>query len=383
MIASLGSFGVFGLVATLLDTVSAQKDDLGSKYPEVLFKLPNYQGVTIVAPSNAAFENIPGTQLNAIWNESDPSIAVPILEYHILQGTVSTDALVSGPSVLRSSLLQDSAWTNVTGGQNVLVNKQPGDVIVFTSSEGIRTTQVEGDIKFAGGLVQVVDNLLIPPARLENTTESFKLPAFLGALYAAKLIPAISNEKNVTIFAPRNEAFQRIAGSVKNMDSNAVKKFLNYHVVPGRVLASSDLKNGTNLTTLASQSLRTIRSGNNLFLNSAQIIQPDILIANGIMHIIDNVLNPDVPSNPSPDAASQPPVFPESSASGLPFTTALPCTVSCPVTTSSATLTGTAARTASTTGVRSTTSPGLAAPRCTGLNAGVAVGLLAGIAALV
>lgn len=296
---------------------------------------------------------------------------------------MSTDALVSGPSVLRSSLLQDSAWTNVTGGQNVLVNKQPGDVIVFTSSEGIRTTQVEGDIKFAGGLVQVVDNLLIPPARLENTTESFKLPAFLGALYAAKLIPAISNEKNVTIFAPRNEAFQRIAGSVKNMDSNAVKKFLNYHVVPGRVLASSDLKNGTNLTTLASQSLRTIRSGNDLFLNSAQIIQPDILIANGIMHIIDNVLNPDVPLNPSPDAASQPPVFPESSDSGLPFTTALPCTVSCPVTTSSVALTGTAARTASTTGVRTTTSPGLAAPRCTGLNAGVAVGLLAGIAALV
>lgn len=30
MIASLGAFGVFGLVATLLDTVSAQKDDLGT-----------------------------------------------------------------------------------------------------------------------------------------------------------------------------------------------------------------------------------------------------------------------------------------------------------------------------------------------------------------
>ncbi|KAK1533184.1 fasciclin domain-containing protein [Colletotrichum paranaense] len=397
MLSALVQAGLFAL-SFLIETVAAQGDDLGSvlqsqsnlstyynliksnfqqKYPEVILKLPNYDGVTIVAPSNSAFDNIPGTQLNGIWNESDASIAVPILEYHILQGTVSTGALESGPTVLRSSLLLNKAWTNVTAGQNVLVNKQPGDVIVFTSSEGIRTTQVEGDIKFAGGLIQVVDNLMIPPARLENTTDSFKLPAFLGALYAANLIPSMSEEKNVTIFAPRNEAFQRVAGSLNSLDETALKKFLNYHVVPGRILASSDLKNGTNLTTLATEDISVIRSGNNLFLNSAQIIQPDILVANGIMHIIDNVLNPDAPSmTPNPSAATQAPAYPESSASGLPFTTAIPCTVSCPVTTT-ASPTVASAR-SSTMGVRTTTSPGAAVR--TGVAAGAA--LLAGLAAL-
>ncbi|GKT62869.1 fasciclin domain-containing protein [Colletotrichum tofieldiae] len=392
MLSALLPAGLFGLLS-LIDPTAAQQDDLGSvlqsksnlstyynlikKYPEVILKLPSYDGVTIVAPSNAAFENIPGTQLNGIWNESDPSIAVPILEYHILQGTVSTGALESGPSVLRSSLLQNPTWTNVTGGQNVMVNKQPGDVIVFTSSEGIRTTQVEGDIKFAGGLVQVVDNLLIPPVRLENTTESFKLPAFLGALYTAKLLPSLSERKNVTIFAPRNEAFQRVAGSLKELDKDAVKNFLNYHVVEGQILASSDLKNGTSLSTLASQNLNVIRSGNNLFLNSAQVVQPDILLANGIMHIVDNVLNPDMAAaTPNPTAVSQAPVFPESSASGVPFTSAIPCTVSCPVTTT-ATPTAAASTRASTTGIRTTTSPGAAAR--TGVAAGAA--LLAGLAA--
>ncbi|KAL0764943.1 hypothetical protein CaCOL14_012749 [Colletotrichum acutatum] len=392
MLSTLVQAGLFAFSFSI-ERVAAQEDDLGSvlqsqsnlstyynlikKYPEVILKLPNYDGVTIVAPSNLAFDNIPGTQLNGIWNESDASIAVPILEYHILQGTVSTGALESGPSVLRSSLLLNKAWTNVTTGQNVLVNKQPGDVIVFTSSEGIRTTQVEGDIKFAGGLIQVVDNLMIPPARLENTTESFKLPAFLGALYAANLIPSISEEKNVTIFAPRNEAFQRVAGSLSSLDETALKKFLNYHVVPGRILASSDLKNGTNLTTLATEDISVIRSGNNLFLNSAQIIQPDILVANGIMHIIDNVLNPDAPTmTPNPSAVTQAPAYPESSASGLPFTTAIPCTVSCPVTT---TASPTVAPTrSSTVGVRTTTSPGAAVR--TGVAAGAA--LLAGLAAL-
>ncbi|GJC97703.1 fasciclin domain-containing protein [Colletotrichum higginsianum] len=383
MLSSPLKAGVFSLLS-LAGLVAGQQDDLGSvlqsksnlstyynlikKYPEVILKLPSYDGVTasfpensnpknIIAPSNAAFENIPGTQLNGIWNETDPSIAVPILEYHILQGTVSTSALESGPSVLHSSLLQNPAWTNVTGGQNVMVNKQPGNVTVFTSSEGIRTTQVEGDIKFAGGLIQ--------------------LPAFLGALYTARLLPSLSERKNVTIFAPRNEAFQRVAGSLRDLDEDAVRNILNYHVVTGRILASSDLKNGTNLTTLSRQDLNVIRSGNNLFLNSAQIVQPDILLANGILHIVDNVLNPNAASaTPDPTAVSQLPVFPESSASGLPFTSAIPCTVSCPVTT---TATPTAASTtASTTAIRTATSPGAAAR--TGVAAGAA--LLAGLAAL-
>ncbi|OLN96447.1 Fasciclin-like arabinogalactan protein-like protein 2 [Colletotrichum chlorophyti] len=393
MLSLLLPSSLFGL-ATLISPATAQ-NDLGSvlqsksnlstyynlikKYPEVILKLPSYDGVTIVAPSNAAFENIPGTRLNGVWNESDPSIAVPILEYHILQGTVSTKALELGPTVLRSSLLQNTAWTNVTGGQNVLVNKQPGDVIVFTSSEGIRTTQVEGDISFAGGLIQIVDNLMIPPVRLENTTESFKLPAFLGALYAAKLLTSLAEEKNITIFAPRNEAFQRVAGSLKDFDEDAIKGFLDYHVVPGKILASSDLNNGTNLPTHASPDLHVIRSGNNLFVNSAQVVQPDILLANGIMHIIDNVLSPDVPSaRPNPDVVSQAPVYAESSASVLPFTTAIPCTVSCPVTTTASA--GTTTRASTTGAVRTTTSPGAAA-KCTGMAAGAV--MLAGIAALV
>ncbi|KAK1987668.1 fasciclin domain-containing protein [Colletotrichum cereale] len=393
MFSALLSAGLLGLMS-LIDAAGAQQDDLGKvlqsqsnlstyynlikKYPEVILKLPSYDGVTIVAPSNAAFENIPGTQLNGIWNESDPSIAIPILEYHILQGTVSTGALESGPSVLRPSLLQNPAWTNVTGGQNVMVNKQPGDVIVLTSSEGIRTTQVEGDIRFAGGLIHVIDNLLIPPAKLENSTESFGLSAFLGALYAARLLPSLSEKKNVTIFAPRNEAFQRVAGSLKDLDEDAVRDLLNYHVVKGRILASSSLENGTSLSTLADQNLNVIRSGNNLFLNSAQVVQPDILLANGIMHIVDNVLNPDMASAvPNPTAISQAPVYPESSASEMPFTSAIPCTVSCPVTTT-ATPTAAASIRTSSTAIRTTTSPGAAAR--TGVAAGAA--LLAGLAAL-
>ncbi|KAH6689517.1 FAS1 domain-containing protein [Plectosphaerella plurivora] len=282
-------------------------------YPDILLKLPNYGGVTIVAPSDKAFENIAGTPLNEIWDPKNASIAVPILEYHILQGTISTGALVSGPSVFKRTLLTSKQWTNVTAGQNVVVNKQPGEVIIFSSAQGARTTQTKGDMRFAGGLLHIVDNLLIPPTRLEQTLEAFSLDSFLGALHAAEMLPAIAEQQNITIFAPRDEALALVGGTLSNLDPDALARVVGYHLVPGRILSSAELTNGTRLDTRSGNgAIPTVRrSGNDLYVDSARVVQPDILVANGVLHVIENVLNPDAGGVvPNPEAATQAPVWP-------------------------------------------------------------------------
>ncbi|KAL7800028.1 FAS1 domain-containing protein [Trichoderma ceciliae] len=329
-----------------LGSVLASNKDLSTyyaliqKYPDVLLQLPSYAGVTIIAPSNEAFKNIPYTALNGIWDPTDKATTVPLLQYHILQGTVATAALATGPTYVRSTLLTSSRYTNVTSGQNVLIAKQPGDTVVFTTSMGTRCTLIEGDIAFQGGLIQVVDNLLVPPTRIQNTTEAFGVPNFLGGLYAGKLIPKVSYEQNITVFAPVDSAFASVGGSLKHLDAKAIGRIMGYHIVPNQVLVSSSLTNGSRLQTLAEnaagtapESLVIRQAGNNKYVNSAQIVQPDILLANGIMHLISNVLNPDADAAiPNPTAVTQAPVFPVSTARN-PFTSALPCTVSCPVTT--------------------------------------------------
>ncbi|EGR46759.1 uncharacterized protein TRIREDRAFT_65522, partial [Trichoderma reesei QM6a] len=253
----------------------------------------------IIAPSNEAFKNIPYTALNGIWNPDDKATTVPLLQYHVLLGTVTTAGLDTGPTYVRSTLLTSPRYTNVTFGQNVLIAKQPGDTVVFTTSMGTRCTLVEGDINFQGGLVQIVDNLLIPPSRIENTTKAFNVPNFLGGLYASKLMPKISDEKNITVFAPVDGAFASVGGSLKHLDARALARIMGYHVVPNQVLVSSALTNGSRLETLAKnaagtapESLVVRQAGNNKYVNSAQIVQPDILLANGIMHLISGVLNP-------------------------------------------------------------------------------------------
>lgn len=343
----------------------------------------------IVAPSNKAFENIPYTALNEVWDPEDESKTVPLLQYHILQGTVNTAALEIGPSVVRPTLLTSAQHTNVSSGQNVLVSKQSADTIIFTTSMGTRCTLVEADIAFQGGLVQVVDNLLIPPARLDETSEAFQIPDFLGALYAASLMPEVAERRNVTVFAPQNEAIEAVGGFLEDLDAEELARVMKYHVVPGRVMASSDLSNGSRLETLArdtaaggdaeslpAESLLVRVAGNNKYINSAQILQPDILIANGILHLVSNVLNPDADGvAPNPDLASQAPVFPVTTAQD-PFTSALPCTVDCPITTSASPTADDDSAATTTALIMGDTED--AAPRCTARAARVAaLGLVA------
>lgn len=224
----------------------------------------------------------------------------------------------------------------------MLINKQPGDAIVLTSSMGTRCTVLESDIAFQGGQIQMIDNLLIPPAKLSETVPNFQAQSFVAALYAAGLMPDVDDRHNVTVFAPHDAAMDLVGGSLEKLNSTkALARVMAYHVVPDEIISSANLANGTVLETLSSNGngsngLSVRQEGNNKFVNSAQIVQPDILIANGILHLISDVLNPDMPSVvPNASVATQPPVFPVSVASH-PFSSALPCTTDCPTSTETA-----------------------------------------------
>lgn len=97
----------------------------------------------ILAPNNDAFDKIPYTRLNNAFANNDQDTIVNVLEYHILQGTKMAAQLVPGTPVFLPTLLNDPAWSNVTGGQYVENVKQAGDVVVFVSGQGSRSTLTE------------------------------------------------------------------------------------------------------------------------------------------------------------------------------------------------------------------------------------------------
>ena len=294
-----------------------------------------------------------------------------------------------GDSAYASTELTDDKYTTVTGGQHLILTKQPGGEVVFTSGFAQRGTVVVEDLKFDKGLVQIVDSVMRVPESLEATARRAytDLEAFVGALYTADLMDEVTKQKDITIFAPRNAAFQQLAGTFGKMDKETLKRVLRYHIVPGQESHIWELKNTTVLNTADTGNHITItRHTNFIYVNSAEIIQTDILISNGLVHMIDNVLNP-LENDARPDTtrtAAQVPVFTlqGDTATGTtvptPFTSALPCTASCPVTGATNAPTGTAATNTQAAGTSKSTNAGVA-PRCTGLvGAGVGVGLAVG-----
>jgi len=184
--------------------------------------------------------------------------------------------------------------------------------------------------------VQVIDSLLIPPTQLMNTTAAFNLTSFEGAIYAAKKMDTLSVTPNVTIFAPQNAAFQALGPAISNMTSDELSSVIDYLTIPNLVF-STDLKNGSKFATKQGGNLTVLHVGNNVYVNAAQLLASDNLIANGVLHIIDNVLNPLGPdAKPDPNIGTQLPVFASASSVGnLPFTSAIPCTSDCPVSSTS------------------------------------------------
>jgi len=118
----------------------------------------------------------------------------------------------------------------------------------------------------------------------------------VAAIKQAELVTALSNAGPFTVFAPTNEAFNKLpAGTVESLmkdDKKAdLQNILQYHVTLSAMKAESfhdgqilGMVNGDNVTV-------NVKDGKVTLNNSAHIIA-SIPASNGMIHVIDAVLLP-------------------------------------------------------------------------------------------
>src|ERR1700691_659106 len=144
---------------------------------------------------------------------------------------------------------------------------------------------------------------------VENAVNSADHTTLVAAVKAAGLVETLEGPGPFTVFAPTNEAFNKLpAGTVDTLlkpDNKAtLTKVLTYHVVPGR-LSSNDLLrmiregNGTaELTTVEGGKLWvTLHDGKHIELKDekgdmAMVTIANVFQSNGVIHVIDSVLMP-------------------------------------------------------------------------------------------
>ncbi len=140
-------------------------------------------------------------------------------------------------------------------------------------------------------------------AAVLDTAANGTLTTLSDALEATNLFGALAGAAKVTIFAPNNDAFDELLDELGVADLNALVAELTADgvtgVLQGHVVADSlgaaeadAAAGGAALATLNSNETITItKEGENLFVNGAQILTTDIKIANGVIHVIDSVIN--------------------------------------------------------------------------------------------
>ncbi|KAK4452198.1 FAS1 domain-containing protein [Podospora aff. communis PSN243] len=261
------------------------------RFPDVFSDLPE-QGVTVIAPNDFAFGKVGN------WGDKTIEGIKASLRYHVIKAKapIIVGAIPKGDSLSASTALDDPEWSNVTDGQQVILTKQPGGEVILTSGFATRGTVVVEDILFENGIVQIVDSVMHVPEPLESTARNAysDIAAFLETLHATGLAENLASARDVTILAPHNAAFQHHAGTLHETTHDDLKRILRYHIIPGAVLHSWEFQNGSYLASAEENKSMTItRVGNWIFANSAQFLQTDILISNGIVHMVDDILNLD------------------------------------------------------------------------------------------
>lgn len=164
--------------------------------------------------------------------------------------------------------------------------------------------QTEGAEKAAVAAPAAAKGDIVETAKAAGTFNTF-----LKAVEATNLTSVLKTSKNLTVFAPTDEAFASLpAGELEKMmlpeNRAALQKLLTYHIINTRV-DSTKLKGAKGaLPTVAGASVELDGSGRGLMVNDADIIKPDLLASNGVIHVVDKVLKPGAPSASASGAAA-------------------------------------------------------------------------------
>lgn len=120
------------------------------------------------------------------------------------------------------------------------------------------------------------------------------LSTLVSAVKKAGLVDTLNSAKNITVFAPNNEAFSKIPKAQLQKvlsDKKTLTKILTYHVV-GRPVSKAKLADGS-YPTLEKSKLTTSGSGDAYKVNGkANVGCGNIKTANATVHVIDDVLMP-------------------------------------------------------------------------------------------
>ncbi len=241
--------------------------------------LTNTATLTVFAPTNAAFAALGGGA------PTDPELLANVLLHHVVGGEAldSTAVTNDGPftTLAKTTLVVETVNSTITVG---------GATLSMTVDQMVRN-----------GIVHVMDEVIVPPNVLQAAAATADLSTLVEAVEAASEVVAdtLGGAGPITVFAPTNAAFAASGIDLDNIDVADLDSVLTYHVVMGQS-TSDELTDGQTITTVNGATLTVNVSTAAVTLTdlagmTSTVTTADIRLLNGVVHIIDGVLDPTAP----------------------------------------------------------------------------------------
>jgi uncharacterized surface protein with fasciclin (FAS1) repeats len=158
----------------------------------------------------------------------------------------------------------------------------------------------------AGGVRAQEDTKTLLDVVLEVNKQTGEFSTLIAAAVELDLAGALAGEDPLTVFAPTDDAFERLgldADNIGDVPESLLRPIILYHITAGKRLASDLLPKSRNRSWFRATILEMLNGGYAFVFNTrrgpsinlARIVTADVEADNGVAHVIDRVLVPLLP----------------------------------------------------------------------------------------
>ncbi|UII28275.1 fasciclin domain-containing protein [Fulvivirga maritima] len=234
---------------------------------------------TVFAPTDEAFAAAGITASNV----GDVENLEAILLYHVVSGRIVSSDLSSGE-------------VETLNGASVTIDAAE---LMVDEADIVDPYDVEA----SNGVIHTINAVLMPPApTILATAQANSNLSMLASVLSnyPDLVTMLDGEGTYTVFAPTNDAFESLLevigqDNIDNVPEDVIKRILQYHVIANSALMSADLTDGQMAATaLSDEDMITVSIDGDVMINNATVTMADIEASNGVVHVIDAVLVPEM-----------------------------------------------------------------------------------------
>ncbi|XP_061575693.1 periostin, osteoblast specific factor b isoform X2 [Cololabis saira] len=268
---------VYGSLAIVKATSTQRYADISKLRPEI----EGSGSYTFFAPSNEAWEALDEEVRNALVSNVNIEL-YNALHYHMANKRLLTKDLRNGMRV-----------TSMYNDLELLINHYSNGVVTVNCARIIHGNQIA-----TNGVVHVIDRVI---SAVGNTIQDFievndDLTTLSDMAQNAGLLEKLGQPGHYTLFAPTNDAFDKLGGDVLERfqsDKEVLNALLGFHLLES-VQCSEAIMAGSSYETMEGNNIEIGCDGESLTVNGVKmVLKKDIVTTNGVIHLIDEVLIPD------------------------------------------------------------------------------------------